>query len=136
MLSKSTIHDVAQAGMSSIGVKHSTIPWLRATLALFVSLGFSLSSIGCTAVQTIPDERERAILFLDVEPASTSIYIDAEYRGVVEGWTGNAVPIEPGDHRLELRAHGYITRRFDINARPGDEIDLRVVMEPTLDGDK
>jgi hypothetical protein len=102
-------------------------------LLVSMLLGSALSMVGCPAVQTIPDRDQRALLILDVEPESTEIYIDSEYRGVVEGWTGQAVPIEPGYHRVELRARGKITRRFDVEARAGEQIELRVKMEPTLD---
>ena len=81
----------------------------------------------------MPDRQERALLILEVQPESTEIYIDSEYRGVVEGWTGNAVPIEPGYHRVELRARGRMTRRFDVRVEAGEQIELRVDMEPTLD---
>ncbi|MGM0556594.1 MAG: hypothetical protein ACQEVA_09485 [Myxococcota bacterium] len=104
-----------------------------AVIALWVSMGGVLSTSGCTAVQTMPDREERAFLILEVEPSSTEIYIDSEYRGVVEGWTGNAVPILPGEHRVALHADGHITRRFDVEADAGEQVVLRVVMEPTLD---
>ncbi len=81
----------------------------------------------------MPDRDQRALLILEVEPGSTEIFIDSEYRGVVDGWTGNAVPLQPGYHRVELRADGRMTRRFDIRANAGEQIELKVVMQPTLD---
>ena len=100
---------------------------------LSLLVGGSLSTSGCTAVQTIPDESESAWLVLDVEPRSAEVYIDSKYRGVVEGWRGQVVPIEPGYHRVELRAEGRITRRFDVRVGPGEQFKLTVVMELTLD---
>jgi hypothetical protein len=108
------------------------VRWFTAVI-ISAALGGVLSISGCTAVQTIPDHDERALLILEVEPGSTEIYIDSEYRGVVDGWTGNAVPLPPGQHRVALHADGHITRRFDIEADAGEQVVLRVVMEPTLD---
>lgn len=89
---------------------------------------------GCTAVQPIDDDRQqRALLVLEVEPSSTEVYIDSDYRGVVSGWTGGAVPIKPGHRRVELRADDHISRRFDVEAAPGEQVVLRVEMEPTLE---
>jgi hypothetical protein len=92
---------------------------------------------GCTAVQRIPDRQEssRAYLRLDVEPSTTKIFIDSEYRGVVEGWVHQTVPVESGHRRLELRADGFITRRFDVELAPGEEATLSVEMERTLEDD-
>ena len=107
-----------------------------ACLLTFVvgSLVGSCTMTGCTAVQTIDDDRQqRALLILEVEPPSTEVYIDSDYRGVVEGWTGHAVPVEPGHRRVELRADHYITRRFDVRAEAGEQVVLRVRMEPSLE---
>lgn len=110
----------------------TSTPWI-AVIASWAILGAVWSTSGCTAVQTMPDRDQRALLILEVEPGSTEIFIDSEYRGVVDGWTGNAVPLQPGYHRVELRADGRMTRRFDIRANAGEQIELRVVMQPTLD---
>ena len=88
----------------------------------------------CTAVQPMPDrDGERALLRLDVQPTSTKVFIDSEYRGVVKGWTAQTVPVRAGQRRVKLRAEGYITRRFDVELAPGEQVTLRVTMEPALD---
>ncbi|QDG51517.1 PEGA domain-containing protein [Persicimonas caeni] len=103
-------------------------------LALSVSLvGWALA--GCSAVQRIPDRQEstRAYLRLDVEPSTTRVFIDSKYMGIVKGWVQQTVPVEAGARRVELRAEGYITRRFDVELEPGEEVTLQVNMERTLD---
>ncbi|MFW5966333.1 MAG: PEGA domain-containing protein [Persicimonas sp.] len=87
---------------------------------------------GCTAVERIPDEKE-AYLRMEVEPGSTKIYVDSDYQGVVERWTGSIVPIEPGARRVELRKEGYITRRFDVELAAGEQMALTVDMERKLE---
>jgi hypothetical protein len=90
---------------------------------------------GCTAVQRIsdPHDRGRGYLRLDVEPGNTRIYIDSEYQGVVNGWVAQTVLLEPGARRVELRAEGFITRRFDIEIGAGEQIVLTVDMERTIE---
>lgn len=88
---------------------------------------------GCTAVERIPDQPDEAYLRMEVEPASTKIYVDSDYQGVIEKWTGRIVPIEPGARRVELRKEGYITRRFDIDLAAGEQMALTVDMERELD---
>jgi len=88
---------------------------------------------GCSAVQSIPDREERAFLEVRVEPPSTEIYVDGEYRGTVEGWVEGAVPVEPGEHRVKLRAERYITRRFDVEFEAGESKVLELEMELRLD---
>ena len=88
--------------------------------------------MGCTSVQTVSDEEE-SYLELDVEPANAQIYLDGDYHGTVDGWHHQVVPVEPGARRVELRAHGYITQRFDIDVPPGRWLTLRVRMERSIE---
>ncbi len=89
---------------------------------------------GCTAVQRIPDRHSGpAYLRLDVEPDTTKIFIDSHYRGIVKGWVQQTVPVPSGKRRVELRADGYITRRFDVALAAGEQVTLRVNMERSLD---
>lgn len=103
-------------------------------LALCVGV-FCWAFAGCSAVQRIPDRQEttKAYLRLDVEPSSTKVFIDSQYMGIVKGWVQQTVPVDAGARRVELRADGYMTRRFDIELEPGEEVTLQVNMEPTLD---
>ena len=98
-------------------------------------LGAVWGGWGCTAVETVPDAPEqgrRAHLVFDVDPPSTELYIDGAYRGTVARWVEGTVPVEPGRYRVELRAVGYITRRFDVDIEAGERRRLRLQMERTL----
>lgn len=116
----------------SSGIRGSIINTL-ALLALGAGLLLSGAG-GCTAVQRVSDTpSDRAFLRLDVQPTSTRIFIDTEYQGVVDGWAQQTVPVTPGDRMVELRADGFITRRFDVRVEAGQQVTLQVRMERELD---
>ena len=79
------------------------------------------------------DAVDQSYLELQVEPTTAEIYIDDEYQGVVEGWRQQVVPIRSGYRRLELRAQGYITQRFDLDVEADSWLTLRVQLEPAID---
>lgn len=101
-------------------------------------LSFTLATCfwltACTAVQPIADKpaTNKTAVELHVQPERAEIYVDGEYRGRVEGWRDGILPLEPGDHRLELRADGYIDQRFDLTVESGETHTLDVTMEPSL----
>lgn len=86
---------------------------------------------GCSAVEPVADPHTggESYLRLDVEPSTAEIYLDGDYHGTVDRWRGGVVPLQPGDRRLELRADGYVTQRFDLEVGEGRELTLRVQME-------
>lgn len=62
-------------------------------------------------------------LQLHVQPGTAQVYIDGVYMGTVDDFR-RLVPgrsLEPGTHRLELRAPGYETMSADVRVFP-DEI--------------
>ncbi len=101
---------------------------LRRPIQGFLFLTFA-ALLGCTAIQPI-DDRQEAFLELLVVPDTAEIFIDDEYVGVVNRWARQTVPVEAGYRRLELRADGYLTQRFDLDVTPGNMHTLRVRMEP------
>ena len=100
-------------------------------LALATLLTFALSA--CSAVRPVADERSPGYLTFDVAPSDAEVYIDDNYRGQVDGWTGQTVPVEPGAKRVEVRAPGYMAQRFDIEVGPGDQLTLELRLERELD---
>lgn len=106
-------------------------------LACALAFGATLlvvATAGCSAVQRVhsPQAGHQGALRLQVTPPDTRIYIDAEYQGQVDGWAAQTVLLKPGARQVELRADGYMTRRFDIEVEPGEHSVLTVVMEPEL----
>lgn len=43
------------------------------------------------------------------------------------------VPVSPGLRRVELKARGYITQRFDLDIQDGEILTLTLRMERRLD---
>ena len=105
----------------------------RQRIGLLATVAALVATAACSAVQPMPGERGRGLLRLEVEPPTAEVYIDSEYRGVIEGWAAQTIPVAPGDHRVELRADGYMTQRFDISVGAGEEVTLQLDMEPELD---
>lgn len=89
----------------------------------------------CSGVQDVPndDHGDKSYLEFDVEPTTAEIYVDGDYRGSVDGWNQQVMPIEPGARRLELRADGFISQRFDLEVKPDRWLTLRVRLEPTIE---
>lgn len=88
----------------------------------------------CSAVEPIrntPRTQQTAIK-LEVHPPTAKIYVDGNYKGRVEGWRNGLLPVEPGSHRIALRADGYIDQRFDISLDPGETYRLDLGMERSL----
>lgn len=102
--------------------------------SLMVALLISLIS-GCTGLQPVPTEGDgQSYLQLDVEPTTAEIYVDDEYQGIVEGWHRQVLPVKPGRRRVELRAGGYITQRFDVDVEEDQWLVLTLRLERSIDG--
>ena len=107
-----------------------SIPTIFAMVGVLASF-----ALGCSAVEPISDSEasQETYLELDVEPTSARIYIDGDYRGTVDGWQQQVVPVEPGYHRLELRADGFVTQRFDVDIERGQWIILTARLQSDID---
>ena len=104
-------------------------------LSCLLALAFATPFVThCTAVQYVTDDaqRRRGYLRLEVEPDRAMVLVDGDYRGEIRGWRGGVVPVVAGDRKVELRADGYITQRFDVRVGAGEEVTLRLQMEPVL----
>ena len=101
-----------------------------------VMLGIYVTFVAaCSGIQPIDDpaDSDESYLELEVEPETAEIYVDDDYQGTVDGWRDQVVPVEPGERRIELRAEGYITQRFDVEANEGRWVTLRARLEPDID---
>ena len=65
-------------------------------------------------------ERGDGALRLKVKPADASVYVDGYYVGVVDDFDGvfQRLHLEPGPHRIEIRAPEYETLSFDVLIDP------------------
>lgn len=94
----------------------------------------------CSAVQRVGDSapKGRGFLELLVDPKDAEIFVDEQYSGVVAGWHEQIVPVAPGTRKIELRAAGYITQRFDLDFGVDEQVTLELKMQrelPNLDDD-
>jgi len=60
-------------------------------------------------------------LWTQIEPNFAEVYVDGIYSGRVRDYDGpvNHMPLPPGRHRVEFRAHGYMEYRVDVYISPG-----------------
>lgn len=79
------------------------------------------------------DSTGRGFLQLLVEPDHAEIVLDSEYQGLVSGWLDGVIPVRPGVQRLELRADGYMTQRFDLSVAANEQVTLELSMERELE---
>ncbi len=70
-------------------------------------------------------------LKLKIKPSEASVYVDGYYVGVVNDFDGvfQKLTIEPGSHRMEIRAPGYETLTFDIRIESGHTTTYRGEMK-------
>lgn len=66
-------------------------------------------------------------LRLKIKPSDATVYIDGYYVGVVDDYDGvfQKLSIEPGTHRVEIRAQGFETLSFDVRIEPGHTTTYR-----------
>jgi hypothetical protein len=58
-------------------------------------------------------------LTLQVRPADAQVFVEGFYAGTAGDFSGQRYALEPGPHRIELRAAGYETVTVDVVVRPG-----------------
>ena len=93
-------------------------------------------SVGCAHEPSapVPNGRPDAQLHLEVTPREgAEVRIDGVYQGYIERWRDQVVPVTSGQLRVEVRAPGRVSRRFDVAIKPGELVTLRVKLEPEWD---
>jgi hypothetical protein len=93
----------------------------------------SAALLSCSAVRPISESRTPGYLHFDVEPQGAEVFIDDDFKGQVDGWRGQTIPVRPGPRRIELRAKGYMSQRFDIEIGPGEQVTLKLRLEREFD---
>jgi hypothetical protein len=69
---------------------------------------------------------------LDVPQKDAEVYVDGYFAGNVDNFDGrfHHLNLEPGPHKIEVRAAGFESITFDVNAEPGQTITYRAAMRP------
>ena len=72
-------------------------------------------------MESRPARHEMGSLRLKASPATAKVYVDGTLMGTVDDFDGlsHHLEIEPGTHRLELRADGYQTLSTDVTVKTG-----------------
>lgn len=68
---------------------------------------------------------------VEVTPREAEVYVDGYYAGVVDDFDGvfQRLPVEPGEHDIELYLDGYRTARQRIYVTPRNTFKLKHTME-------
>lgn len=70
---------------------------------------------------------------IDVPQRNAEVMVDGYFVGVVDDFDGSfqQVNLEPGPHRIEVRATGFETVGFDVNVTAGRTVTYRAGLRPT-----
>ena len=68
----------------------------------------------------------QASIRTEVTPKDAEVYVDGYYAGIVDDFDGTKqLELEPGPHRIEIRAGGFEPVAFDVNVEAGRTITYR-----------
>jgi hypothetical protein len=69
---------------------------------------------------------------IDLPQKDAEVYADGYFAGNVDNFDGrfHHLNLEPGPHKIEVRASGFETISFDVNVEPGQTITYRAAMRP------
>ena len=71
---------------------------------------------------------------LKVSQRDAEVFVDGYFAGYVDDFDGflQALKLDSGAHRVEIRKPGYETLHFDVRVRPNRNITFRGEMKPVL----
>jgi hypothetical protein len=69
---------------------------------------------------------------LEIPQKDAEVYADGYFAGNVDNFDGrfHQLNLEPGPHRIEVRAPGFEPIAFDVNVEPGRSVTYRATMRP------
>jgi hypothetical protein len=69
---------------------------------------------------------------IKVKPRDAEVYVDNYFAGYVDDFDGvfQALKVEAGGHRIELRKPGFETLQFDVHVQPSRSVTFRGDMKP------
>jgi len=70
---------------------------------------------------------------IQVAQRDAEVYADGYFAGVVDNFDGSlqSLNLEPGAHRIEVRAPGFESASFEVYAQPGRTITYRTNLRPS-----
>lgn len=77
------------------------------------------------------NDRPTGSIRLRAEPREAKVYVDGALVGIVDDFDGlrNHLSLEPGRHRIELRAPGYENYSTDVSVAAGKTLTTRASMK-------
>ena len=129
----------APAPIDGVIIIGSYNPWLYAYDGLAVSPLYGafdpvLVDYGYAPVSTTtPAGDEKGVLHFRVKPRKADVYIDGTLVGNATEFEGvfHRLKLEPGVHKLELRAQGYVPLVVNVRIQAGQSITYRGELEKT-----
>ena len=75
---------------------------------------------------------ESGAIRLNIKPREAQVYVDGYYAGVVDDFDGvfQRLHLEPGPHRVEVRAPRFETLSLDLRVSPGHTIKYEGELKP------
>jgi hypothetical protein len=69
---------------------------------------------------------------IDVPQRNAEVYADGYFAGIVDNFDGTLqqLNLEPGAHRIEIRAQGFEPASFEVYVEPGRTITYRTGLRP------
>ena len=69
---------------------------------------------------------------LRIRPRNAQVFVDGYFAGYVDDFDGNfqALRLEQGGHKLEVRMPGYQTLMLDIHIQPNRTLTIREDLIP------
>jgi hypothetical protein len=69
---------------------------------------------------------------IDLPQREAEVHVDGYFAGIVDDFDGTfqQLNLEPGPHRIEIRAPGYGPVSFEVNIEPGRTITYRSQLRP------
>ena len=87
----------------------------------------------CTAIHTIKKSEASAYLHLEVRPKTAIVYVDEQLYGEINTFRGQIIGLRPGKRRVEIRAEGFESERFDLILNSGEELTLTLKLISKLE---
>ena len=101
----------------------------RVTVAVALAVAATASLSSC--VRMAPPPRPRASVYLRIEPATASVFVDERFIARASVLAEYPVGLEPGVHRVTLTARGYFPHDAEIRTHAGIQtFRFRLLREP------
>lgn len=102
---------------------------------LFVgSVGLVICASGCATKQVVSEERhyERGVVVVESN-VDVTISFNGGALAPVRANSPDPLTVIPGTYAVEVKAPGYLTRRYDLRVDSGEWIRIRAEMWPAVD---